>query len=56
MFVLVQMKDTVRIPPKLFNLDTMDAIRESLNKKFANKVIQKVSLCGKLLWDIMAIK
>lgn len=38
MFVLVQMKDTVRILPRLFHLDTMDAIREALNKKFANKV------------------
>ena len=32
------MKDTVRTPPNLFHLDTMDAIREALNKKFANKV------------------
>ncbi|BFZ17904.1 hypothetical protein BsWGS_20943 [Bradybaena similaris] len=55
MFVLVQMKDTVRIPPRLFNLDTMDAIREALNKKFANKVVYKVGLCI-ALWDIETIE
>ena len=38
MFVLAEMKDTVRIPPWLFNLDTKDAIIETLNKKLANKV------------------
>ncbi|CAG5122308.1 unnamed protein product [Candidula unifasciata] len=55
MFVLVQMKDTVRIPPRLFNLDTMDAIREALNKKFANKVVYKVGLCI-ALWDIETVE
>lgn len=38
MFVLVEMKDTVRIPPWLFNVKFNDAIVEALNKKFANKV------------------
>ncbi|RUS88006.1 hypothetical protein EGW08_004284 [Elysia chlorotica] len=55
MFVLVKMKDTVRIPPNLFHLDTMDAIRESLNKKFANKVVYKVGLCI-ALWDVEKIE
>ena len=39
MFVLVEMKDTVRIPPWLFNVKFNDAVVEALNKKFANKVI-----------------
>lgn len=38
MFVLVEMKDTVRIQPWLFNLDVNEAIINELNKKFANKV------------------
>ncbi|GFN98295.1 DNA-directed RNA polymerase iii subunit rpc8 [Plakobranchus ocellatus] len=49
------MKDTVRIPPNLFHLDTMDAIREALNKKFANKVVYKVGLCI-ALWDVEKIE
>jgi DNA-directed RNA polymerase III subunit RPC8 len=39
MFVLVEIKDTVRIPPWLFNVRFNDAVVEALNKKFANKVI-----------------
>lgn len=38
MFVLSQMKDTVRIPPWLFHLNFNDAVIEALNKKLANKV------------------
>ncbi|XP_059174661.1 DNA-directed RNA polymerase III subunit RPC8-like [Physella acuta] len=55
MFVLVQMKDTVRILPRLFHLDTMDAIREALNKKFANKVVYNVGLCI-ALWDVEKVE
>ncbi len=39
MFWLVDMKDTVRLPPHLFKLQHNDAIIECLNKKFANKVV-----------------
>ncbi|KAK7502295.1 hypothetical protein BaRGS_00006248, partial [Batillaria attramentaria] len=52
MFVLVQMKDTVRIPPNLLHLDTTQAIMEILNKKLANKVVHNVGLCI-ALWDIV---
>jgi len=38
MFVLSEMKDTVRIQPWLFNTDVNEAIVNVLNKKFANKV------------------
>ncbi len=38
MFMLVAMKDTVCIPPWLFHIKLEDAIIETLNKKFANKV------------------
>ena len=38
MFVLVEMKDTVRIKPHLFGLDRTETISTQLNKKFANKV------------------
>ena len=38
MFVLVEMVDTVRIPPWNFQKKLNDAITEELNKKLANKV------------------
>lgn len=55
MFVLVRMKDTVRTSPHLFHLDVVDAVREALNIKFANKVVFNVGLCI-ALWDIEKIE
>ena len=46
MFVLTDMKDTVRICPWNFHLKLEDAIVDALNKKFANKV------CAKLVENI----
>ncbi|XP_043083399.1 DNA-directed RNA polymerase III subunit RPC8 isoform X1 [Puntigrus tetrazona] len=45
MFVLVEMVDTVRIPPWSFHRHLNDAIAEELNKKLANKVVFNVGLC-----------
>lgn len=39
MFVLVEMVDTVRIPPWQFERKLDDSIAEELNKKLANKVL-----------------
>lgn len=39
MFVLVEMVDTVRIPPWQFERKLNDSIAEELNKKLANKVL-----------------
>ncbi|EZA54895.1 hypothetical protein DMN91_008964 [Ooceraea biroi] len=45
MFVLVELKDTVRIPPYSFKCKLNDVIADKLNKKLANKVYQNVGLC-----------
>lgn len=45
MLTLVEMKDTVRIPPFLFHLKLNDAISEQLSVKYANKVVMNVGLC-----------
>ncbi|XP_014613075.1 PREDICTED: DNA-directed RNA polymerase III subunit RPC8 [Polistes canadensis] len=45
MFVLVELKDTVRIPPWKFKRKLNDAITEELNRKLANKVYLNVGLC-----------
>ena len=38
MFVLAEMKDTVRVKPWHFGVDLREAIATKLNKKLANKV------------------
>ena len=38
MFVLAEIKDTIRLPPKRFGVNLQEAIIDELNKKLANKV------------------
>lgn len=38
MFVLAELKDTVRISPDQFNLKLLEAVRDEINRKLANKV------------------
>lgn len=38
MFLLVELKETIRIPPDLFHLPLHEAISEELNRKLANRV------------------
>ncbi|XP_054714989.1 DNA-directed RNA polymerase III subunit RPC8-like isoform X2 [Uloborus diversus] len=45
MFTLVEMKDTIRIPPWKFRKPLKDAISDELRLKFANKVVIDVGLC-----------
>ncbi|CAH1274246.1 POLR3H [Branchiostoma lanceolatum] len=55
MFTLVEMTDTVRIPPHLFHIKLNDAVIEELNNKFANKVVYNVGLCI-ALFDITKLE
>ncbi|XP_057342320.1 DNA-directed RNA polymerase III subunit RPC8 isoform X2 [Manis pentadactyla] len=55
MFVLVEMVDTVRIPPWQFERKLNDSIAEELNKKLANKVVYSVGLCI-CLFDITKLE
>ncbi|ELU15722.1 hypothetical protein CAPTEDRAFT_156703 [Capitella teleta] len=54
MFTLVEMKDTVRVPPWRFKTKLNQAVEEALNMKLANKVVHNVGLCISL-WDITEI-
>ncbi|SPP76779.1 DNA-directed RNA polymerase III subunit RPC8 [Drosophila guanche] len=45
MFVLAELKDTVRIAPDQFNLQLVDAVRDEIDRKLANKVLLNVGLC-----------
>lgn len=38
MFLLAELKDTIRIPPEMFHLKMLDAIKDEINRKLANKV------------------
>uniref|UniRef100_A0A915KEP7 DNA-directed RNA polymerase III subunit RPC8 n=1 Tax=Romanomermis culicivorax TaxID=13658 RepID=A0A915KEP7_ROMCU len=45
MFILCKLADTVRTKPHSFNKPFHDELIESLNKKFANKVVFNLGLC-----------
>lgn len=53
--MLVEMVDTVRIPPWQFERKLNDSIAEELNKKLANKVVYNVGLCI-CLFDITKLE
>ncbi|KAL1784941.1 DNA-directed RNA polymerase III subunit RPC8 isoform X1 [Sigmodon hispidus] len=55
MSVLVEMVDTVCIPPRHFERKLNDSIAEELNKKLANKVVYNVGLCI-CLFDITKLE
>lgn len=38
MFLLAELKDTIRIPPENFHLKLIDAVKDEINRKLANKV------------------
>jgi len=38
MFVLAELKDNVRIAPDQFHLKLVDAVRDEIDRKLANKV------------------
>lgn len=41
MFVLAELKDTIRIPPEMFHMKLVDAVKDEINRKLANKVSKK---------------
>ncbi|KAJ1981542.1 DNA-directed RNA polymerase III complex subunit Rpc25 [Dimargaris cristalligena] len=45
MFVLTTVSDTVKVEPTHFRKDPIDAIKDEINRKFANRVIHQVGLC-----------
>ncbi|KAH8322764.1 hypothetical protein KR059_005194 [Drosophila kikkawai] len=55
MFVLAELKDNVRIAPDQFHLKLVDAVRDEIDRKLANKVLLNVGLCIALK-DIVSLK
>ncbi|EDW70945.1 DNA-directed RNA polymerase III subunit RPC8 [Drosophila virilis] len=55
MFVLAELKDNVRIAPDHFNLKLVDAVRDEIDRKLANKVLLNVGLCIALK-EIVSLK
>lgn len=47
MFVLADLKDTIRIAPEQFHLKLHDAIKDEINRKLANKVT--ISLVSRVM-------
>uniref|UniRef100_T1GDA6 DNA-directed RNA polymerase III subunit RPC8 n=1 Tax=Megaselia scalaris TaxID=36166 RepID=T1GDA6_MEGSC len=54
MFVLAELKDTIRITPEQFSLKLTEAIQDEINRKLANKVLLNVGLCISLK-DLVSI-
>ncbi|XP_009862385.2 DNA-directed RNA polymerase III subunit RPC8-like [Ciona intestinalis] len=52
MFILVEMKDTVKVEPWLFNVNLNDAVKVELNRRLANKVVYNIGVCI-CLFDIL---
>lgn len=54
MFQLSVISDLTRIPPKLFNLPRLVAIKQELNGKYANRVVPKLGLVISI-WDVLEV-
>ncbi|GAB1865630.1 DNA-directed RNA polymerase III subunit RPC8 [Camponotus japonicus] len=55
MFVLAELKDTVRVLPSNFKYKLNDVVADELNRKLANKVYKDIGLCI-VLHDITKIE
>lgn len=45
MFILTTISDLIQISPQDFEKPSVQALKDNINKKYSNKVIQKVGLC-----------
>ncbi|KAL2019494.1 hypothetical protein VTK56DRAFT_9610 [Thermocarpiscus australiensis] len=52
MFILTKIADLVQIAPDDFRKQSITALEDNINAKYANKVVQKIGLCI-CLWDIL---
>ncbi|KAF2452707.1 DNA-directed rna polymerase III 25 kd polypeptide [Lineolata rhizophorae] len=54
MFILTTIADLVQIAPEDFTKPSAQALEDNINRKYANKVIQKIGLCI-CLYDILTV-
>ncbi|KAF2186933.1 DNA-directed rna polymerase III 25 kd polypeptide [Zopfia rhizophila CBS 207.26] len=52
MFILTTIQDLIQIAPQEFEKPSAQAIKDSVNTKYSNKVVQKVGLCI-CMWDLL---
>ncbi|KAF2270494.1 DNA-directed RNA polymeras-like protein III 25 kDa polypeptide [Lojkania enalia] len=52
MFILTTIEDLVQIKPQEFARPSIQAIKDSINAKYANKVIHNIGLCVSM-WDLL---
>lgn len=45
MFILTTISDLIQISPQDFEKPSVQALKDNINKKYSNKVIQKIGLC-----------
>ncbi|KAF2800010.1 hypothetical protein K505DRAFT_320749 [Melanomma pulvis-pyrius CBS 109.77] len=54
MFTLTTIEDLIQIKPQDFDIPSAQAIKDAINEKYSNKVIQKVGLCL-CMWDLLEV-
>ncbi|KAF2874886.1 DNA-directed RNA polymeras-like protein III 25 kDa polypeptide [Massariosphaeria phaeospora] len=52
MFILTTIQDLIQIAPQEFDKPSAQALKDAINEKYANKVIQNIGLCI-CLWDLL---
>ncbi|KAF2253118.1 DNA-directed RNA polymeras-like protein III 25 kDa polypeptide [Trematosphaeria pertusa] len=52
MFILTTIEDLIQIPPRDFGKPSAQALKDAINAKYSNKIIQKVGLCL-CMWDLL---
>ncbi|OCK85104.1 RNA polymerase III subunit Rpc25 [Lepidopterella palustris CBS 459.81] len=53
MFILTTISDLIQISPQEFEKPSVQAIKDNINKKYSNKVVQKIGLCI-CLYDLLS--
>lgn len=53
MFLLAELKDTIRIPPDTFQMKLIDAVKDEINRKLANKVNKSLYIPAYTIWHIL---
>ena len=54
MFVLVHVRDTIKLPPSCFSKDFYDGLKDEINGRYTNKVLPGIGLCV-ILYDFVKV-
>ncbi|KAF2707744.1 hypothetical protein K504DRAFT_458223 [Pleomassaria siparia CBS 279.74] len=52
MFILTTIEDLIQIKPQDFDVPSAQALKDAINTKYSNKIVQNIGLCL-CLWDLI---